>query len=235
MPALRWKMWLRRYFYFAMALATALIVVWGFSHTAGGNLFHPAIPRPRILWVHAALFSSWVLVYIAQTTLVRVHKVSVHRTMGWFGVGLAAAMLVIGYATAIVMGRFDVRVLHQAGQAVFEVVPFVDITSFGVFVTLAVLWRRKPELHRRLFFIATCTLLSAAFGRFPYIADHNLFYLGVDVMIALGLLRDWLVDGRVNKVYRVALPTLIAVHLWVLYMILHPPGWWVRTSSQWFG
>jgi hypothetical protein len=50
-----------RYFYFAMSLLFAAIVVWGFSQTVNQNLFHPPLPRPVLLWIHAAAFSAWVV------------------------------------------------------------------------------------------------------------------------------------------------------------------------------
>ena len=39
-----------KYFYFSMSLLIAAIVAWGFSYTVSANLFHPAIPRPVILY-----------------------------------------------------------------------------------------------------------------------------------------------------------------------------------------
>src|SRR5579863_171968 len=96
-----------RYFYFAMSLLLAAIVIAGFKRTVNDNLFHPAIPRPVILWFHGAAFSGWVLFFILQSTLVRVHKVGWHRSIGWFGAGLATVMVPLGTATAIIMARFD--------------------------------------------------------------------------------------------------------------------------------
>lgn len=55
-----------KYFYFTMSLLVAAIVVWGFSRTIDANLFHPALPRPFLLWIHAAAFSAWVAFYIFQ-------------------------------------------------------------------------------------------------------------------------------------------------------------------------
>ena len=50
-------------------------------------------------------------------------------------------------------------------------------------------------------FIATCGLMDAAFGRFDYLFDNNLFYACLDLLILLGVARDLLVDRRINKVY----------------------------------
>ncbi len=77
-----------RYFCLSMSLLIAVIVVWGFSRTINDNLLHPAVPRPSILWLHAAAFAGWVAFYIFQSTLVRTHNVKWHRFFGWFGAGL---------------------------------------------------------------------------------------------------------------------------------------------------
>jgi len=61
-----------RYFYFAMSLLLAATVVSGFKRTVNQNLFHPAIPRPTILWIHASAFTAWVIFFISQSALVRV-------------------------------------------------------------------------------------------------------------------------------------------------------------------
>jgi len=45
-------------FNFVLALVMAAVVIYGFSHTIGDNLLHPSIPRPGLLYVHAAVFSA---------------------------------------------------------------------------------------------------------------------------------------------------------------------------------
>lgn len=51
---------LKRYFYFAMSLVLAAIVISGFQRTVNDHLFHPAVPRPFILWIHGAAFAGWI-------------------------------------------------------------------------------------------------------------------------------------------------------------------------------
>jgi hypothetical protein len=102
--------------------------------------------------------------------------------------------------------------------------------SFTSFFALALYWRRKPELHRRFIFIATSVLLAAAFGRFPYLAAHTLFYIGVDAVIFLGVVRDLLVNRRVHNIYRIALPALIVVQATAVYLYLGAPAWWASLA-----
>jgi len=217
---------LKRYFYFSMSLLLAAIVHAGFRRTVNDNLFHPAVPRPFILWIHGSVFAGWMIFFICQSALVRIHKVSWHRSLGWFGAGLAAVMVPLGTATAIIMARFDAVQLHLSDADSFLSVPFYAMIAFGVSIAFAIYWRRKPELHRRLIFVATCGLMDAPFARFDYLFDHNLSFACVDLLLVLGVVRDLLVDRRVRKVYLYALPLFIVGQSLAVYMWRSNPSWW---------
>src|SRR6266849_6094138 len=119
------------------------------------------------------------------------HHVRWHRRVGVFGAGLGALIPVLGVATAITMGRFNLLHLHQAGAAAFLIIPLWDMATFTPAFALAVYWRKKPEFHRRLILIACCALTAASFGRFPpNILPRIVFYAGVDFLILLGVVRD---------------------------------------------
>jgi hypothetical protein len=223
-----------KYFYFAMSLLVAAIVVWGFSHSINANLFHPAVPRPFLLWIHGAAFSGWVAFYIFQSALIRTHNVKWHRFFGWFGVGLAAAMVVLGFTIAVIMNRFDAVQLHQPDPA-FLSVPFGDMAAFAVCAGLAIYWRKKPELHRRLLFLATCSLLDAPFGRIDYIFNHSIFYLFVDSVILLGVVRDLVVNRRIHTAYQVALPLMIVFQVFIVYLWRGNPAWWLKACQSIIG
>lgn len=226
---------LDKYFYFFMSLLVAAIVVWGFSHTVDASLFHPAVPRPFLLWIHGTVFSGWVVFYILQSALVRTHNVRVHRSLGWFGVALGTVMVPLGITTAIVMGRFDTYQLHQKGADAFLIVPFFDMAAFATLLALAIYWRKKPELHRRLMLIATCGLLDAAFGRIDYLFNNSLYFLCLDGVILLGVGRDLIVNRRIHKVYLVGLPVLMVCQGFVVYILRSSSHWWVRIADAILG
>jgi hypothetical protein len=223
-----------RYFYFFFSLVVAGIVVVGFRQTVDRFLFHASPPRPVLLWIHGAAFSGWVVFFILQSALVRVRKVSVHRTLGWFGAVLGAVMVTLGSVVAVVMGRFDALQLHQPDPA-FLSVPFFDMLGFGTLLGLAILWRGKPELHRRFLVLATCCLLDAPFGRFDYLFNHSLFYVCLDVVMLLGVARDLLVARRVHKVYLYGIPVLLIGQSVATYLWRGSPGWWISSCKEIIG
>jgi hypothetical protein len=226
---------LERSFYFWMSLLIAVVVVYGFSFTVNPNLFHPASPRPAILYFHAVLFTGWLAFFIMQSALVRTRNVKVHRTLGWFGLALGAAMPFVGVATAIVMTRMHVRA-GTADAAEFLIVPFWDMLSFGVAFGLAFYCRTKPEFHRRLILIASCALTAAAFGRFPFPAIRDVwFYAGVDSLILLGVVRDLVVTKKIHPVYLYGLPLLMIGQTTIMYVSLKSLPAWMRIAHAILG
>jgi hypothetical protein len=222
---------LNKYFYFCMSLLVAAVVVDGFGRTVDQHLIHATPERPWLLWVHASVFSGWVLFFIFQSALVRTRNVKLHRTLGWFGAGLGAVIPVLGISTAIVMDRFDGVLFHEPTEAhIFFAIQLLDILSFTTTFWLAVLWRRKPEFHRRLVLMATCVLTSAAFARIPHMSVVTA-YCGVDALILLGVARDLIVNRKVHRVYQVALPALVACQTVMVELWIQHPAWWLKTTQ----
>ena len=84
-----------------MALLIAGVVFIGFAHSYYlAGLFQAKLPSP-LVHIHGALFSCWVLLLIAQVTLVSADRVSWHKRLGIFGMILAGLMVVVGFATLI--------------------------------------------------------------------------------------------------------------------------------------
>lgn len=217
-----------RWFFFATGLVMAAAVTYGFSLTVNDGLLRPKIARPPILWAHAALMSAWLTLFIAQTSLVRLRKVSWHRALGLLGLCVGVAIPVVGVTTAIVMRRFDIDHFHDTLP--FIVVPLSDMALFAGSFGLAALWRARPEFHRRLMFLATVCVIDAGLGRFP-VPDAwfnaGWFYLVIDGLVGLAIVRDLATIRRVHPVFVWGLPVLIATQLMTLWLWHHPPAPWL--------
>jgi len=217
---------LDRWFYFGMAWLVLAVVAYGFGRGLGERLLHRAEPLPWILHVHALVFSGWVLLFLAQSGLVRWHAVRLHRRLGMFGAGLGTLLPVLGVATALAMRQWHARQgpVHDA----FLAISFNDMLTFAVAFGLALRWRRQPDVHRRLMLIATCALTVAAFARFPRaLVPANAWYAYVDGLIGLGLLRDLIVGDRVHRVYAIGLPCVVAGQALALYLAFAAPAGWL--------
>jgi hypothetical protein len=221
---------LDRYFYFGMSLLILVLVTGMFSTTVPARLFHPKIAPPYIVWLHGAVFYGWVLFFSLQSGLVRIRKARWHRTIGWFGVALGVAVVGLGVSTTIVMHRFEFLTLHWGQDAITSIsIPLWDMTCFAVVFTLAILWRKKLEYHRRLMLIASCALTAAAWGRLPEsVLPGFWFYAGVDVLILMGAARDLVVDRRIHRVYLIALPIFVAGQIVVSQIT--GEEWWRRMA-----
>ncbi len=227
---------LNQYFYFSMSLLIAAVVAFGFSFTVGNNLIHPALPRPFLLYVHAAVFTGWLAFFILQTALIRTRNVRVHRRIGWFGAAMGSGMVVLGVSTAIIMARFNTFTLHQSHTDSFLMIPLFDMVCFGTTFGLAVWWRKKPEYHRRLMLVATCALTAASFGRFPaWLLPQEYFYSGVDLLIVVGVIRDLIVNGRVHRIYLYVLPLFIVGQTVVSFTVFHQLPYWQKIARAIMG
>lgn len=161
-------------------IASALLLVLTFL---GFKLFYlqgqafpgrPLTPPIRtLLIVHGVLMTAWMLLSVVQPLLVATGRRRVHMTLGMFGAALAAAIVVVGYLTAINATRVNPPDLRLFGLAPkeFLTVPLSGILTFGAFVVAGIMNRRRPEVHRPMMFMASLAIVSAAMGRMPALND----------------------------------------------------------------
>lgn len=213
-----------RRFYLAMSLLCAAVVLVGFVPKFGDRMLHPAHPVPAMLWVHTIVFSAWVALVIAQSGFVQSGNVGLHRRLGLVSVAFAALLVVVGVAVAIGSARARYTPGSTA-EAAFLAIPFSNMAAFAAFFGAAVIWRKKPEYHKRLMLLAALSLLVAALARFPrWVVPAGRFNIATDVVIGLALVRDLIVDRRIHRAYLIGFPALIVLQLLVEWVRV-TPGW----------
>ena len=233
------RRFLERYFYFVMSLIVATVVVGGFSLTIGSRLFHPKVSPPALLWVHGGVFFGWIGLFVLQSALVRTRNTNVHKVLGWYFAAFAAVLPILGIVITRVMSRFEINTLHYdaAERIAFLPIPFQDMLGFIVIFGLAVLWRKRPEYHRRLMLIAACILTAAAWGRIDAVSNvpYISFYSGVDALILMGVVRDLIVNRKVHAVYLWSIPPLVLLQLGAVAISTQRPGWWMPIGRSFIG
>jgi hypothetical protein len=191
-----------RHFYTGMAVAAAVVVFVGFAPTY--FLRTSSTPLPTYLQVHGFLFTTWIALVIAQTSLVAARRTHVHRRLGWAMAGLAAVMVVVGTTAGIWSMRRQVEAgLAQQAQA-FLTTPLFSMVAFAVLVGAAVRFRRDPQMHKRLMLLATISILDAAVARLPFafLRTSSWNYLPTtDVFLVAAILYDVASRRTVHPAY----------------------------------
>ncbi len=211
-------------YYTGMAAACAALVFAGFAP----SFYLRAVPAPSLSTlriVHGTVFSAWMVLFVVQTSLIAASRRSLHRQLGMVGVALAAAMTVLGVAMAL-QAVIDNPILPGRDPRSFAAVPLFDILFFVPLVILGVRHRRVPETHKRLFLIATISMVGAAAGRFPLTRVYGLAfpYAIVDALLLTGVAFDLATRRRIHLVYLVG-STLMALS--------HPLRIWIGGTAWW--
>jgi len=155
-----------RIFFSTMVVLLWATVLYGFARTYFlAGMVRAPLPN-RLIHIHGALMTLWMVVLLVQVALISARKVKWHMTLGLFGFGLATAMAIIGPIAATDALRRGVSV-HGLDAKTFYVIPLSAIFIFTVLVFLAYIMRRQPAVHKRLILIATIGLIDAAVGRWP--------------------------------------------------------------------
>lgn len=212
--------------FFLAASAAALLIVglgFGLEFVPGA----PANPRPRtpLVMTHAAAFATWIVLFVAQTTLVATGRTTIHRRLGAAGAVLALVMLSLGFATAVRGARTGYAPVPGMDPLTFLAIPLGDLVVFAACVGGALYWRRTPDVHKRLMWLATAMLTFPAVTRLPYARGRTLVIFATFIAILLAApVYERIVRGRVH---RLSLWGSIAVFLTVPLRtaIGHTPVW----------
>ena len=154
-----------------MAVVITLSVFAGFAPTYYLKGVYQGPALSPFVHLHGMVFTLWVILLLAQTTLVSVRRTDLHRRLGVGGGLLAITMLVVGTAVAVAsVKRGPVAGLPPPLE--FLAVPVGGLANFAVLVALGLWARRKRDTHKRLMVLATIAILGAA-------TDRLLFPTGV--------------------------------------------------------
>ena len=145
------------WFYLAVALFMILLSFAGFSPSIADQSRRSALPTPQVV-VHGALALAWLLLFLAQATLVATRRVPVHRRLGLVGPLVAVAMIVVGYVVTVNMVRrgYDLsgdlnRVLLAPGAppppAATISFPLAELLTFGSLVAAGLSYRHRPDIQ----------------------------------------------------------------------------------------
>jgi hypothetical protein len=209
-------------------------------------------PFPLILHMHAILMGSFLLLLLAQTTLVATGRCDWHRRLGLLAMVVAPAIVVVGFilvwtsyhglwnaalaAPPEARGEFEqalrrsdnIKLLQLRIGFLFSLLLLVGLRARG----------REAGLHKRMMILATAMTLPAGIDRIfwlPTTLPGSPLAPDLYTLLALSPMFVWDVvrNRAVHKAYwiwlAISLPFAVAVHgLW-------DTDWWHATARLLMG
>ncbi|HTQ95634.1 MAG TPA: hypothetical protein VMH89_02450 [Candidatus Acidoferrum sp.] len=194
-----------RRFYLSLAILIAAVVFAGFARTFYLNGYFARLHLPVLFVVHGIVFSSWIVLLVAQSALISAKRVRVHRRLGYVGIALVVVMVVLGLMMAIRSAQRGFTPPGAPPPLSFMVINFTDMVIFPAFVGSAIWFRNRPEIHKRLMIVATISILAPATARIVLLFSFNAILFkayGISLAVLLCcMLYDYVTHRKVHPAY----------------------------------
>ena len=169
-------------FFTTTAVLMLLVILVGFapSYFLKGAVF--AHLPSLLVHLHGAVFSSWIILFVVQSSLISSGNYRLHRKLGVLGAVIAGLMVVLGIMASFGTLHRGVALPPFFTPASFLISNSLGMIFFGFYVGVAVWQRRNARVHKRLMYIANAMLLPPALFRtiafIPFMRTHP-FLIGV--------------------------------------------------------
>lgn len=202
--------------YLPLALLITLIAFAGFWRTYFGPLSTGSLETAPLIHMHAAVYVTWLALFIAQAAFAATGRLAVHTRLGpWI---MAYGVVVIVMGLVIAFERFGMQVaaghLAVAQRKLFG--PLRDMLFFAPFLAAGWIWRRKPELHKRVMIVATSILLVAAVGRMAFLGQpvpEWKFMIVWPLPLYVAMVHDFITKRIVHPVYVVGVLAMLLMRV----------------------
>jgi len=220
---------IRNRFYSAVALALAALVFVGFARTFYFRAWFDVPPTTMLLILHGIAFTAWFALFVIQTRLIAAQNYRTHMQLGIAGIIIAIAVVILGYATAVVSASAPRPRAGGMNSQQFVFIPLLGITIFAVCVAAAVALRKKAQLHKRFMTLAMVAVLGPPVARIILVTNAGAYFLVIQtavpaLFIAWCLISDWRKYRIVHPIYLYG--GLFIVASWpIRVMIARTPAW----------
>lgn len=191
-----------RFFYGGMTLVIAALVFAGFSPSF---FLRPMFERPPLIplaIVHGIVMTTWLVIFLTQTSLISAGNARLHRRLGVVAFGMIPLMLGLAWAMTIVNTNHLPKTFNPLP---FMVIPMGDIGLFAILAAAAIYFRRDPETHKRLMILANVNIVAPAVFRLgmpqiPVFGFYS-FWAVVDLLVLAGPIYDLIRGRKLHKAY----------------------------------
>jgi hypothetical protein len=195
-----------RWYFPSMAVVMIVMAVAGFAP----SIVNPSQrngPMTLLLAVHGILFFLWLLLFLLQTTLIAARRTDLHRRMGIVAIVLLVALVPLSYIVTVQMVRrgFDLsgdQLLRSHPDVLLgSIFNFFAVVEFPVLAGVALIYRRRKEIHKRLMLFANMALMGPPIthflGHFGLLSPFTVL-AGLALLFLSAVAADFLMARRVH-------------------------------------
>jgi hypothetical protein len=232
-----------RVFYFLASCLLLIIVVIGFKQfylhgraSDGGPVSQAIVP---LVILHGVAMSSWIVLFVVQSSLIVRGNRKLHMSLGVAGAVLAALLVVIALSTAIASVHYNPDGYKGIwGARRFLSLMVTNVLGFGILAGIGLNYRRRPEVHRPMMFLATLFVAGpAGLFRIPALngpvmaAIHSIFAAWVPMLVlgAVLVLSKSLITRSWDRYFAAGYAGIVFACL--IQVFVSNTAWWYRLAG----
>jgi hypothetical protein len=230
-----------RWFYVSVMLLIIFLNVVSFAPSLiDASTRTVPLPLTSIDLAHALVSVTWLLVFLAQAALIATGRPAVHRRLGVVGVLLSAVLIVVTWFTFVEGARRGFDLSGDLFSRPVDPAAYLAATNvlipIGVLIGVAVWYRQRPAVHKRLMMLAVLTSGGAPIahmvGHWPALQPHVVLNpIMSTFLLFLPAMHDRVSERRIHPVSLLGAVAVFAWQLVFFTMIVPTSGW--RAFAAW--
>jgi hypothetical protein len=203
--------------YLSAGLTAVVIALVGFWPTYFGPMLTGTLSTTQLIHIHAAVQIIWLGLFVTQIALAGTGHLRLHMKLGGWVVAWGAVVVIAGLILS-----FEIFAAHiRAGQTEIgqrRMFGFLrDLLFFAPFLFAGWVYRRRPELHKRLMLTAGTIVLLPAVSRMTFMGVPPLpvwkFMLVWPLPIYILMIYDYVTRRIIHPVYVIGIAAMLAMRL----------------------
>lgn len=183
----------KNYFLVASTLLLILSLI-AFSDNLITDVGQESNSDPKFI-IHGLFCFTWFIILVIQTNYIRKENYKAHIKLGVAGMVVAIGVFITTlYIFVVVYEGWDAMPFYVKVNRIF-------MPSYALLVWLGYLNRKKPDIHKRLIYVATLYMLGPILDRANFFMDELIFNSIVWNSFFISLfVYDWITLKKIHQI-----------------------------------
>lgn len=203
--------------YLSAGLLVTLLAFIGFWPTYFGPLLAGTLAKAQVIHVHAVVMVVWLALLMTQVALAATGRIRQHMQVGKWVFAWGLVVIVVGLVLSfnIFAGYVTAGEMAVGQRRMFAFLR--DMVFFTPFLIAGWIYRRRPEIHKRLMLTAATILLLPAVSRMTFLGPPPQpvweFMLVWPLPIYVLMIYDYVTRKLIHPVYVVGVLAMLTMRV----------------------